>query len=102
LLITLAGVVGVPSLAALTFWVGRITRSEGKTDAAKAAAAQASTAAADAHHRLDNLNREFGDFKERVAREYVSNFTLNRLEQRMSAEFQQVRERLDKLFDVKA
>lgn len=89
----------VAAAGAIAFWVGRITKGEGDARAAKADAAKAHASAGEAHRRLDELNKEFADYREHVARDYVSHAQMQHLESRITGLFQQLSNRLDKVLD---
>ena len=97
-MLMIAGPIVIAVVGAVGLYAGRLSKGEGEAAAAASAAATSMQASKDAHQRLDELNKEFGNFKEHVAREYVSNVAIVQLETRMGEEFRRVRETLDRLF----
>ncbi len=52
------------------------------------------------HAKVDRIDREASDFREKVAREYVSRESLRELEERLVAAIERLGDRFDRYFDT--
>ena len=98
----IAGVVGIfgfllAFVGVIASWAGRVQSGERADESVKKA-----------HSRIDGLEatvsrveveaaRELGNFKEKVAREYATQFQLDKIENRVVSEIHRLGERIDKV-----
>lgn len=85
-------------LALIGFWMRlseKVTKAEGRADAAHAVAASAEQEA--------KLNAfALAEFKEKVARDYVSHESMRQMEDRLVGAIDRLADRMDKLFEPRS
>lgn len=89
-LIVMAGFL-ITVVVTVVKFTDRLTKAEGALDTARSASAKAEKASTD-----------LAEFKEQVAREYVTGTAIERVEQRLVTAIERLGDRLDRAFEARA
>lgn len=89
--------VTLSALGGLWVLANRLTKAENAAGVAKETAAGANSGLESAHKRIDAMAAAFAEFREKVARDYVSQVSMDKFEVRIGDEFKYIRDAIDGL-----